>query len=76
VYFLHTNIYNQIITTIHIYEDYNGVFLYFYQVPDYHEIITKPMDLSTVMNRIDEHCYTTPKQWLYDVELITKNALK
>ena len=34
------------------------------------------MDLSTVMKRIDEHCYTTPKQWLHDVELITKNALE
>ncbi len=46
------------------------------QVPDYHEIITYPMDLGTMMKKIDEHCYTLPKQWIADIELIARNALE
>ena len=47
-----------------------------FQVPDYHEIIIDPMDLGTMMKKIDEHCYTLPKQWIADIELIAKNALE
>ncbi len=46
------------------------------QVPDYHEIISVPMDLSTIMRKIDEHRYTTPKQWMIDVNHITMNSLE
>jgi hypothetical protein len=34
------------------------------------------MNLGTVMKKIDEHRYTTPKQWISDVDLITRNALE
>ena len=46
------------------------------QVPDYYDIIDNPMDLSTIMKRIDEHQYSIPSQWLKDIDLITKNALE
>ena len=46
------------------------------QVPDYYDIITEPMDLSTVMKKIDEHQYITPSSWLTDIDLITRNALE
>jgi hypothetical protein len=46
------------------------------QVPDYHDIIAEPMDLSTIMKKIDEHRYIFPKQWIEDVDLIAKNALE
>ena len=46
------------------------------QVPDYYDIITEPMDLSTVMKKIDEHQYITPSSWLADIDLITRNALE
>ena len=34
------------------------------------------MDLSTVMKKIDERKYDTPKQWLKDIDLITTNSLE
>lgn len=46
------------------------------QVPDYYDIIAEPMDLSTIMKKIDEHRYTFPKQWIGDVDLIAKDALE
>ena len=46
------------------------------KVPDYYKIITEPMDLGAIMKKIDEHRYTTPKQWISDVDLITRNALE
>jgi len=49
---------------------------YFVQVPDYYEIITSPLDLGTMMKKIDEHCYTLPKQWVTDIELVARNALE
>ena len=45
-------------------------------MPDYYEIISNPMDLSTVMKKIDEHQYNTPKQWLNDIDTITMNSLE
>lgn len=53
-----------------------SVFISSGQVPDYHDIIAEPMDLSTIMKKIDEHRYTFPKQWIGDVDLIAKNALE
>ncbi|XP_013879634.1 ATPase family AAA domain-containing protein 2 [Austrofundulus limnaeus] len=46
------------------------------EVPDYAEVIKKPMDLSTVMSRIDLHQYATVKEFLQDVDLIWQNALE
>ncbi|XP_035984936.1 ATPase family AAA domain-containing protein 2 isoform X2 [Fundulus heteroclitus] len=46
------------------------------EVPDYAEVIKTPMDLSTVLSRIDLHHYVTVKEFLQDVDLIWQNALK
>uniref|UniRef100_A0A669F8R2 ATPase family AAA domain-containing protein 2 n=1 Tax=Oreochromis niloticus TaxID=8128 RepID=A0A669F8R2_ORENI len=46
------------------------------EVPDYAEVIKKPMDLSTVISRIDLHQYGTVKEFLQDVDLIWQNALE
>lgn len=47
-----------------------------FQVPDYAEVIKKPMDLSTVLSKIDLHQYETVKEFLHDVDLIWQNALE
>ncbi|XP_038145602.1 ATPase family AAA domain-containing protein 2-like isoform X1 [Cyprinodon tularosa] len=46
------------------------------EVPDYAEVIKTPMDLSTVLSRIDLHHYSTVKEFLQDVDLIWQNALE
>ncbi|XP_047455651.1 ATPase family AAA domain-containing protein 2-like isoform X2 [Mugil cephalus] len=46
------------------------------EVPDYAEVIKKPMDLSTVLAKIDLHQYVTVKEFLQDVDLIWQNALE
>uniref|UniRef100_A0A671W6U9 ATPase family AAA domain containing 2 n=1 Tax=Sparus aurata TaxID=8175 RepID=A0A671W6U9_SPAAU len=46
------------------------------EVPDYAEVIKKPMDLSTVLSKIDLHQYETVKEFLHDVDLIWQNALE
>ena len=46
------------------------------QVPDYYSIIAKPMDLSTMMSRIDLHKYQCVKEFMADIELICSNALE
>uniref|UniRef100_UPI003AACCDE9 ATPase family AAA domain-containing protein 2-like isoform X1 n=1 Tax=Centroberyx gerrardi TaxID=166262 RepID=UPI003AACCDE9 len=46
------------------------------EVPDYAEVIKQPMDLSTVLARIDLHHYETVEEFLYDVDLIWQNALE
>ncbi|KAM9724009.1 ATPase family AAA domain-containing protein 2 isoform 2-T2 [Menidia menidia] len=46
------------------------------EVPDYAEVIKKPMDLSTVLSKIDLHQYKTVKEFLRDVDLIWQNALE
>ncbi|XP_008285122.1 ATPase family AAA domain-containing protein 2 [Stegastes partitus] len=46
------------------------------EVPDYAEVIMKPMDLSTVLSKIDLHQYGTVKEFLGDVDLIWQNALE
>ena len=45
-------------------------------MPDYLEIIDEPMDLTTMLHKIDCHQYSTCEQYLADIELITSNALK
>ena len=46
------------------------------QVSDYLEVILQPMDLSTVMTKIDTHKYLTVKEFLVDIDLISSNALE
>uniref|UniRef100_A0A8D3CMM9 ATPase family AAA domain-containing protein 2 n=1 Tax=Scophthalmus maximus TaxID=52904 RepID=A0A8D3CMM9_SCOMX len=46
------------------------------EVPDYAEVIKKPMDLSTVLSKIDLHRYGTAKEFVQDVDLIWQNALE
>ncbi|XP_049823410.1 ATPase family AAA domain-containing protein 2 isoform X2 [Aethina tumida] len=46
------------------------------QVSDYTTIIKKPMDLETMMNKVDFHRYECAKDFLDDIELIVQNALE
>uniref|UniRef100_A0ABM5GL25 ATPase family AAA domain-containing protein 2B isoform X2 n=1 Tax=Pogona vitticeps TaxID=103695 RepID=A0ABM5GL25_9SAUR len=45
-------------------------------VSDYLEVIKEPMDLSTIISKIDKHNYLTAKDFLIDVDLICSNALE
>lgn len=45
-------------------------------VSDYLEVIKEPMDLSTVISKIDKHNYLTTKDFLIDIDLICSNALE
>ncbi|XP_077442604.1 ATPase family AAA domain-containing protein 2B isoform X2 [Stigmatopora argus] len=46
------------------------------EVSDYLEVIGQPMDLSTVITKIDKHQYLTAKDFLVDIDLICSNALE
>lgn len=46
------------------------------EVPDYTEIIKQPMDLETMMTKVDFHRYECAKDFLTDIELIVQNALE
>ncbi|XP_027140035.1 ATPase family AAA domain-containing protein 2B isoform X2 [Larimichthys crocea] len=46
------------------------------EVSDYLEVIRQPMDLSTVMTKIDTLKYLTVKEFLVDIDLICSNALE
>nr|XP_014351046.1 PREDICTED: ATPase family AAA domain-containing protein 2B-like [Latimeria chalumnae] len=46
------------------------------QVSDYLEVIKEPMDLSTVMTKIDKHMYLNARDFLKDIDLICSNALE
>ena len=45
-------------------------------MPDYYEIIKNPMDLSTMMTKIDLHKYETVEQFVKDIDKICSNALE
>ncbi|XP_063226724.1 ATPase family AAA domain-containing protein 2-like isoform X2 [Bacillus rossius redtenbacheri] len=45
------------------------------EVPDYLSIVKEPMDLETMMTKIDLHQYTCAKDFLDDVDLVCQNAL-
>lgn len=53
-----------------------NVALISFQVPDYLEVIDEPMDLATILQKINCHQYSTCAQYLADIDLITSNALK
>ncbi|KAF2363130.1 Bromodomain [Trinorchestia longiramus] len=46
------------------------------EVPDYLNIIAEPMDLETMMSKVDRHEYTCAQDFLKDIELICHNALE
>ncbi|XP_009995966.1 PREDICTED: ATPase family AAA domain-containing protein 2 [Chaetura pelagica] len=46
------------------------------EVPDYDTVIKQPMDLSTVLSKIDLHQYLTAGDFLKDIDLICSNALE
>uniref|UniRef100_H2ZY34 ATPase family AAA domain containing 2B n=1 Tax=Latimeria chalumnae TaxID=7897 RepID=H2ZY34_LATCH len=46
------------------------------EVSDYLEVIKEPMDLSTVMTKIDKHMYLNARDFLKDIDLICSNALE
>ncbi|XP_031352102.1 ATPase family AAA domain-containing protein 2-like isoform X3 [Photinus pyralis] len=46
------------------------------EVPDYTSIIKQPMDLETMMTKLDFHRYECAKDFLNDIELIVQNALE
>lgn len=46
------------------------------EAPDYYDIIEKPMDLESMMTRIDQHHYVCAKDFLDDIDLICRNALE
>uniref|UniRef100_A0A670Y9N3 ATPase family AAA domain-containing protein 2 n=1 Tax=Pseudonaja textilis TaxID=8673 RepID=A0A670Y9N3_PSETE len=46
------------------------------EVSDYLEVIKEPMDLSTIISKIDKHNYLSVKDFLVDIDLICSNALE
>ncbi|XP_069461978.1 ATPase family AAA domain-containing protein 2B isoform X2 [Ambystoma mexicanum] len=46
------------------------------EISDYLEVIREPMDLSTIMTKIDKNEYFTAKDYLKDINLICSNALE
>lgn len=54
----------------------NKFCVFVFKVSDYLEVIRQPMDLSTVMTKIDTHQYLTVKDFLVDIDLICNNALE
>lgn len=46
------------------------------EVPDYLTIIKQPMDLETMMTKIDLHRYVCAQDFLDDVDLLCHNALE
>lgn len=47
-----------------------------FQVPDYYDVITRPMDLSTIRNGVHSFRYSTPGELLADVRLIFSNCVE
>ena len=43
---------------------------------DYFQVIKTPMDLSTIMTRINAHHYNSCAHYLKDIDLITNNCLE
>ncbi|KAK4198541.1 histone acetyltransferase gcn5 [Triangularia verruculosa] len=44
------------------------------EVPDYYKVITSPMDLTTIEERLERDSYSTPKELIDDLKLIFKNC--
>ena len=46
------------------------------EVLDYRDIIKEPMDLETMMTKIDQHEYECAQDFLHDIDLVCTNALE
>lgn len=44
------------------------------EAPNYHTIVQKPMDMATMLQRVDTGTYVTCSTFLQDVDLIVSNA--
>lgn len=44
------------------------------RVPDYHDIIMKPMCIQSIKDKLRQHKYSTREEFLEDFELITSNS--
>ncbi len=44
-------------------------------MPDYLEIVERPMDLETMMVKVNQGIYHSAHQFLEDIDLIVNNAL-
>ncbi|KAJ9310447.1 hypothetical protein DTO217A2_226 [Paecilomyces variotii] len=44
------------------------------EVPDYYDVITSPMDLSTMEEKLENDAYTAPKELVRDLQLIFSNC--
>ncbi|CAI9736477.1 family AAA domain-containing 2B [Octopus vulgaris] len=45
-------------------------------VPDYYDIVKEPMDLNSMLKKIDNEMYPTAQEFLDDIDLIWRNALE
>ncbi|KAJ3615466.1 hypothetical protein Zmor_016394, partial [Zophobas morio] len=43
--------------------------------PKYLAVVDQPMDLSLIMQKINDNAYIRPYEFVEDIKLITKNAL-
>lgn len=46
------------------------------RLPDYFEIIKKPMDLGTMRTKLESQCYSSTDAFLADLDLIVENTLE
>lgn len=44
------------------------------EVPDYYNVITSPMDLSTMEEKLERDLYDTPRELVTDLKLIFSNC--
>jgi len=47
-----------------------------YNIMDYFDIVSRPMDLGTVKKKITHNCYHSPKDFITDMQLIWGNCYK
>ena len=52
------------------------IFKTFFQAPDYHDLIKKPMDFSTIRNKINKFIYVDPAEIVQDVRQIFTNCIE
>lgn len=45
------------------------------EAPDYAQIVHNPMDLGTMLQRVDDRCYTSLRPFWADLDLIVSNAI-
>ncbi|XP_033225270.1 bromodomain-containing protein 2-like [Belonocnema kinseyi] len=60
----------------HAFPFYEPVDAKLLNLPDYHKIIKKPMDLGTIKRKMDSRMYKTSKEFASDVRLMFNNCHK